>query len=545
MYTKNGTVIFLVFFCLPFTCIGIATSYLLVSTITNWQEAKNWVPTKATIEHLNLESYLVDESDSGKSSTHYKVTGRYSYTFNGDEFKSTQISHGSFGDSFKSYHNELNQKLNGKKTVTCLVNPEEPTEAILDNTLRFEIITFYSVFSICFGGVGIGLGLFFSTQFFREEKISKIGSETFQTSSSYFKALLYSTILTTIPLILSYLIYDEVSKQILIGRSTAYLGLIIPGLALILLIVTLYIFIRYLSFGKSTIVIEKGFGTLGGKLEAYIITKCAPKKGFDICLYHGHRTMQGMYYSKSESLLDSINVNNYELTSDGKVKTTFSFLIPYTSPSSEDRYITWKVDVKADVIGPDYHCSFYIPVKKTSESDKKLTPEKVLSQKSTLLRSEAIAQEKIKIHESENTLHIYFPMLKNIKSAIAMSLFLIGWYSITILLILKGSWFFAFLWGVTDILITSTFIRNLFLTKKLTVTRDGIIFKKGLWGGGREHYFPIEDIQDILIPFSDRPYRNYLKIKLKDKSIVIDESIKHISSASALKIAIEKIIYEN
>jgi hypothetical protein len=43
-----------------------------------------------------------------------------------------------------------------KKPITVYVNPESPAEAVVDRDVRWKFVLFLSVFSLVFGGVGVG-----------------------------------------------------------------------------------------------------------------------------------------------------------------------------------------------------------------------------------------------------------------------------------------------------------------------------------------------------------------------------------------------------
>ncbi|MCM8536608.1 MAG: DUF3592 domain-containing protein [Lentisphaeraceae bacterium] len=536
---KSNNYLFLFLFSLPFASIGIFMAYLTVATLQEWQDAKNWIPTDATIERIKL-----NRNRSSEGGSTYKVTGKYSYFFDDNHYKSTQITFSQGGDNIGSFQRNLHSRLKGSNTTTCFVNPEDPTQAILDNTLRLEMIGFYFIFVLAFGGAGFGLGIYSLRQIFIKKKTTRISDEGFRLSHSSLVLLISLGSLATILSSISYLIFPEILKQIQNGRTAAYTGVIFPALALILILVSIYLAIRHLSFGKSTLVIEKGFGIVGGKVEAYILTNCAPEKGFDITITCSRWVKSGDSQTKTKLYVDSLNSKDYDMTPNAKVKTNFSFTLPFSMPDSGTDGVTWTIDVKADIPGPDFSSSFQVPILKTDESDSSITTSKIFEEKDTALKYESIAQEKIKVHEANGTLHIYFPMFRKKAAIFTVSVFLTLWMGITVFLFFEKAWLFLFAWGFFDILIGVALFVMIFQTKKLTINKDGISFKKGFMGSGKERHYSIDEIQDIVIPSMNLPNKNYLKIKTTKKDIIIDKSITHKNATLALKSAIEKIIYE-
>ncbi|MCM8532748.1 MAG: DUF3592 domain-containing protein, partial [Lentisphaeraceae bacterium] len=439
--------LFLLLFSIPFAAVGVFMAYMVFSTISEWQNAKSWIPTDATIEYIKL-----NRNSDGDGGTTYKVTGKYSYFFNENHYKSTQVTFSKSGDNIGSFQKDLHQRLKTSKTAICFVNPNDPTQAILDNTLRLEMVSFMSIFMFAFGGVGFGLGTYSLKQTLSKKRTVKVISQKFEVSHSSLPLIICLSLSSTILSLTSYIIIPELIQQVQSGRQSAYFGLIIPCVGTVSIIASIYIAIRHLSFGKSSILIEKGFGLIGGKLEGTLLSNCAPEKGFDVTLICSKWVKVGSKHTKTQLFIDSKNSKGTNLNTHNQVETKFSFIIPYELPSSDDSVI-WNIQFKADMPGPDFSSSFDIPVHKTAESSSALSLDEALAQKDTLTLHHAIIKEGIQIRHIDDTLHLYFPMFRKLKTIIGLSAFWIVWMGLTIFFYQKGIWFFVAIWGLFDVFI--------------------------------------------------------------------------------------------
>lgn len=128
----------------------------LLSSYDVWR-GQNWQPVSAKIMSLELVT------STGDNSTSYGVKGSYQYQYQGNSYQSNQISFYPGTDNIGSYQKDLHWKLqrarNNQKNVTAYVNPDEPSESVLDRTMRWGMLGFQSIFLFVFGGVGLGIML--------------------------------------------------------------------------------------------------------------------------------------------------------------------------------------------------------------------------------------------------------------------------------------------------------------------------------------------------------------------------------------------------
>jgi len=144
---------------LAFPAVAVFMGWRAAAMLMAWQEAKGWVETPATIEHLELEVH------SGQDSTTYRVDCRYSYVFNGQTFQGTRAGLADGSDNIGSWQQTTYERLRRhhegveSDPVSCWVNPDNPQEAVLDRELRWGLLLFHLLFVVVFGGIGLAFAL--------------------------------------------------------------------------------------------------------------------------------------------------------------------------------------------------------------------------------------------------------------------------------------------------------------------------------------------------------------------------------------------------
>jgi len=149
-----GKIIGIVFFG-AFAAMGIGF-FIAGATpmISGWWSAKSWEPVQAELLEHKLTSSHSDDS------TTYKATARYRYDFFGQVYVSDRVGFAGGSDNIGSYHQDMNRQLGrvsgGSQALNIWVNPNEPSEAVIDRDMRWGLFAFKSLFLFLFGGTGLG-----------------------------------------------------------------------------------------------------------------------------------------------------------------------------------------------------------------------------------------------------------------------------------------------------------------------------------------------------------------------------------------------------
>ncbi|MEE9335193.1 MAG: DUF3592 domain-containing protein [Granulosicoccaceae bacterium] len=138
-------------FGLIFLLAGLAAAYGSGGMmILGYFTSANWEEVPATIHTVELVSERGD-------STTYSVKSSYSYEYNGRNYNSDRVSLSRGNDNIGRYWQDLARSLRADQSSNeafALVNPNDPTDSLLDRTLRWKSLVFASVFLLLFGGVG-------------------------------------------------------------------------------------------------------------------------------------------------------------------------------------------------------------------------------------------------------------------------------------------------------------------------------------------------------------------------------------------------------
>ena len=155
--TQNRPVQFYVFLgvgLLLFAIGCLAATFMIVKPLALVTSARSWVETPAKILDINLNS-----NSGGKGGTTYSIAIRYQYEFNGQTHTSERFSADIGSDNISSYHQDNYHRyysfFGRNMPISCFVNPNDPSQAIIDRKPRFESLLFGNVFAYIFPLVGL------------------------------------------------------------------------------------------------------------------------------------------------------------------------------------------------------------------------------------------------------------------------------------------------------------------------------------------------------------------------------------------------------
>jgi len=140
-----------VFLGLVFLAGGIFGAYGSSKMIVGFIASANWEEVPAELHEIKLKKHF------GETTT-YSVQASYSYRFKGTYYTGSRVSLSSGSDNLGTYWQDLAHRLRGERSsneASALVNPNNPTDAILDRTLRWRSMIFGGIFLLLFGGVGV------------------------------------------------------------------------------------------------------------------------------------------------------------------------------------------------------------------------------------------------------------------------------------------------------------------------------------------------------------------------------------------------------
>lgn len=383
---NKGGKIFLCLFGLPFLLVGLYMTYKTGKEVTQWIAIKAYDQVPARIFSL-----YVDSSSSSEGGTTYQLKGSFEYQFNNRYYRSDTITQYDGYDNVGDFHHDIYRKINNSKDgqgmVTAFVNPKDPNVAYLDNTFRWAILGFNSVFIIVFGG--IGAAMVFGSYFYKgDDDVTKPeyaatpwrAKNAWKTDGPLFSdgkikmyvfcafALFWNAISSFIP----FVIYDEAIKG---NNHAAWIAALFPLAGLGIFLVALREVRNWRKFGKCPMVLEPFPAEYGGLVKGYIDINI-PFDGaveYKVAIKNQYHYVSGSGKNRSSNTRD-VWADYATARAEGSLAGTrvhFEFTTPApgaegtreTEITDSSTYYGWVLHFKADFPGKlDFDRSYDIPV---------------------------------------------------------------------------------------------------------------------------------------------------------------------------------------
>ncbi len=136
----------------PFAAVGLFMAGMVVRDFWTWSTVQAWVATPAELTHAELHQF--------RKGT-YGIDARYKYQVAGKTYESDRVAVHEGSDNIGSYNfqrgRELERLHKSRQPITCYVNPDDPTQAILYRDLRPGFFAFKLLFALVGCGVGFGM----------------------------------------------------------------------------------------------------------------------------------------------------------------------------------------------------------------------------------------------------------------------------------------------------------------------------------------------------------------------------------------------------
>jgi hypothetical protein len=424
--------------------------YSAGSNIFDAWQMKQWVVVQGTLHRAGYETH------SGDDSYTYEAYADYSYEYVGQQYSNDRVGIAGGADNIGDYQQDMGRHLSGAhsrgETIVVYLDPDEPSEAILDRSLRWGLIGFKSIFLFTFGGVGLGLIIFvFRTP--KEKDLSDsryrdapwLANDKWQTAvikssskTAMYASWAFAAFWNLVSAPLPFVIYTEVTEK---NNLPALLGIMFPLIGI------------------------------------WLIT-WAVKRTLEWNRFGSYISGSGKNRSRSESAEWQDTQVAHTSSGPKGSRLSFRFAVPENlkesdADQSEGSYYLWRLNIKADLPGVDIDRDYEIPVYATAENSAALS-EVSIDQART-------KQNKLDVRVIESLVNLsyeaggramQFPMGRNLVSGF-MGLFIggiftgAGWY----LLKYEGHPFMGSVFGLMGLLIV--FSGFYFMLNSLEVSQEG------------------------------------------------------------------------
>jgi len=385
-FMRFGSRLFFILFGLPFFAVGLFMLYSIITTFYQAQSATKWAVVPAQILDARLDSSYSD------GSTSYEAKATYQYQYQGRFYTNSKVGLGAmFGDggsdNIGSYQEDMGHKLqrmyNNNQPIDVFVNPNNPSEAVIDPQIRWAMVGFKLVFVIIFGGVGFGIIIYgVKSACPADAKDPKyqlqpwLADKNWQTSviRSDAKMTLYvawgfAIFWNAISSFIPFVIYDEAIKG---SNQGAWFAVIFPLIGLGLLYWAVKETLKWRKFGITPLTMHPFPGEIDGDVAGFIDIKIPYQRNvqYKVKLHNLYTWVSGS--GKNRSRHEEIKWAAEDQTRPSEMgnagtRISFRFKVPAAVNESDvtnksQSYYFWRLNVSADMPGVDFDRNFTIPV---------------------------------------------------------------------------------------------------------------------------------------------------------------------------------------
>ena len=478
--SPKKSALFLILFGMVFLGVGGACGFLSLRTVVRAQAMLAWAETPAAVLTCELKS----ESDSDGGTT-YRLLATYGYEVRGVRYTGDRVSLHSGSDNIgKSHHKRyavLNDCRTRKQPTTCWVNPQNPADAILFRKPRPEMIIFFQLFTLAFGGAGLAVvlaGVFVRGNRMHVEAgdglIRMRGTSTHRVLTliallwnSYAGWLLWALWRVLAPDPLPWYLWSLAVVGVVLALAAGHRA----G--------------RFFKFGVSVFALAPAPGVLGGPVTGSlrIPAMVEAPSGFELRLQCFHR-----YTERSGGESSTTTVCRWEdwrhavtgLAYGNETVVPVRFAVPFdqlqTSAVDGGDGIFWRLTATAKAHGVDYKAVFDVPVKKTPQSSAGYAAAQMTD---TSVRRDSITDVVRRLSlrlepRPDGGFELVCPAARSLGNLAVLGVFTVAWSGVCYVLwfVADAPLMFPIVFSLFDVLLL------LLLFNGLLVSR-GIIFDRG------------------------------------------------------------------
>ena len=378
-------------FALPFFGVGAWMLWSIGSTFHDAWRMQQWTPVEARLVTAGYESH------SGDDSTTYEAYARYSYTFDGGQYTGDRVTIAGGADNIGDYHIDIGNSLSSKRargeTITVLVDPEDPSESIIDARIRWGLVGFKSIFVFVFGGIGLGMLIFI----WRAPRKKDAALPEYQASpwllnhdwqtptirsnskAAMWGAWAFAAFWNLVSAFTPFMAWKEVTEK---QNYLALVALLFPLIGIGLLAWAIRRTLEWRRFGPAPVTLDPFPGSIGGHVGGTIDLNLPwdSTARFQLTLTNlrSHISGSGKNRKRSEKAEWQDEIVAHAEPGGMGTRLTFRFDVPEGLQPSDaqqegDDYHIWRLSLGAEVPGADVDRDYEIPVYATATQSRHLS----------------------------------------------------------------------------------------------------------------------------------------------------------------------------
>jgi len=371
-------------FGLPFAAIGIGVFIWSIGIpVKTWYGMQAWQPVEASLTAAEVKSRRVRNENTNDYTTVYKATASYRYDYKGRTYSSAKIAindgYSGYGGFYERLGDALGYDFKAGRSVIAYVNPDKPSQALLNRELRLSTLWFALVAVMIFGGTGLGLlcYCFFTLpeQIPGEHDPQKPWTTRRSWASAAIKsnhkismyfACGFATVWNMIAIPIGILCIDEFLHG---DKTKALVGLIFPLIGLALIVWAVKEVRNWRRFGPVLLHMDPYPGAIGGQVGGSIDVALPYDSGhaFSVSLQclKSYYAGSGKERKRQEACVWQREGYAHTQRSSRGTRLEILFDVNNDLPESEPvskYYHLWRLKVEAQLPGADFDRSYEIPV---------------------------------------------------------------------------------------------------------------------------------------------------------------------------------------
>lgn len=420
---------FLVLAALPFFGLGVYMGCVAVGDIVEARLMQRWIQAEATVHRAGYRAVRGDDAVT------YEAYAEYSYEFDGVRYTGHRIGIYGGADNVGDYQRDMARRLKGKRergeAVTVFVNPDKPSQAILDRSLRLEMVGIETVVSLVFGGAGLAMLIYFlgmprkkdlSDPAYRHKpwlanvawQIPAIKSDS---RSRMWFLWVFAGIWNLIAMPLPFLVFGVGPGESKIISPIVFL---VPLAGIGMIVFAIRRTLEWKRFGRALLTLDPFPGSIGGQVGGTIDLdlRYDPQSRFSITLSNLYSYARGHGKNRSRHEMPKWQDTQAAHVSQGArgTRLRFCFDVPGNLNESDaqpqdDMYYLWRLNLNADLPGVDIDRSYDIPVYATAQRSANLSEVSIEQARSVQEQIDIAAVRKItNLQQKAGGPSMYFPM---------------------------------------------------------------------------------------------------------------------------------------
>jgi hypothetical protein len=518
-------------FALPFVLVGIGMAGWLWSIAIRHTAMQSWVEVPAIVIDTAMDRSRAQHHGGrrgGRRRTSYHTTATYEYEYGGESYRGQRVGLHDFSDNFGDFqrraYDELKRHRDSGKAFRCYVNPREPSQSILYPQMRWELMSFLSIFPAVFGSAGLGLlvgALVARRRAAPPEPVDVPEDKPWQARADWASGRILSSAgsAASAPVLSVIAVWWLIATGPLIWKlpemlrasdsPLRWLALVFPLIGTVLIIIAVHRWLRSRTYGESVFQLAATPGVVGGQLAGVIQIPRTfqADSGFRLklsCVERKERKRDDHEHETVHWQDERIVTNPMRDIATGTMAVPVLFAIPFdskpTSSSKSNRSVRWQLDVSAATLGVDYKSRFEVPVFKTAASrpdfelDSKLLNDFVATPpRELVLREAGIVKEPL----PGRGVRLIFPAARNLGSALIATAFLAFWSGVIWLMLHLGAPIIAIVFGIVELFLIWVVVDLWFYRSVVEARADGLTFRGGLFGVGFKRFWPADDVKQF------------------------------------------------